>query len=126
MESVAFAQNIPQHNRGQMGIFDKAINQVNKWLGKPSGAAAPETDDNYDQIFSESMQRARSTLDAIRQGNLVAASSTIIDEEATAAMRYEFARTSQTSVGAVGIASSQHADKLAASRKSRSDSTGIA
>lgn len=116
------------YQRSRMGLFDKTVDAVSKWLNKSADNLNPTADDGFDELFQESMQRARATTDAIHAGNLVAASSIVTGEEVDTALRYAnalgFARTDTTTLGAANPSTQRSfVDQLAA-RTDRDPSRG--
>lgn len=71
-----------------MSLFDRIAQSLDKMLSSPS-SVSPEDEAGHLALLEQSSGRIRETIDAIKRGNLIAASSTTEDFRCTQEMRYQ-------------------------------------
>lgn len=70
-----------------MSLFDKITSALDRLMPSPS-ETTPEEECGHVALLEQSSRRIRDTLKAIKQGRLVATSSTTADLQATDELRY--------------------------------------
>lgn len=71
-----------------MSLFDRITQSLDRLLSTPQ-TVTPEDEQGHIDLLAQSSGRIRDTLEAIKQGNLVAASSSTEDLRAMDEMRYQ-------------------------------------
>lgn len=108
-----------------MSLFDRIVRSLDNILPSPPPDTAGEDEQAHLDLLEQSSARIRATVDAIREGNLIAASSTTEDLRANSELRYEslregvsFASTGSTRIGAVAEQSRNmsHVERLQANK----------
>jgi hypothetical protein len=90
----------PQNNKNfpgsGMSLFDRITDTLDRLMSSPS-AITPEDELGHAALLEQSSNRIRDTLKAIKQGKLVATSSSTADLSATDEIRYrEMLRSRET------------------------------
>lgn len=101
-----------------MSLFDRITQTLDNWLSAPAPEHPAEEEQEHMALLEQSSDRIRATVDAIRQGNLIAASSTTEDIRARDLMRYEQLRATATPRPAMGHVERLNAERAAAAAQS--------
>jgi hypothetical protein len=105
-----------------MSLFDKITQTLDTWLSAPETARPGDDEQAHMDLLEQSSARIRETVDAIRKGNLIAASSTTEDIRAADLLRYEELQMrgkTSTHIGAIAETRDNgmtHVERLNASR----------
>lgn len=100
-----------------MSLFDRITQTLDNWLSAPAPEHPAEEEQGHMALLEQSSDRIRATVDAIRQGNLIAASSTTEDIRSRDLMRYEQLRATAPQPNMT------HVERLTAARAAAAQST---
>lgn len=88
-----------------MSLFDRIAQRLDSLFSSPEAVPSTAEEQAHLELLEQSSARIRQTVDAIRRGKLVAASSTTEDMRISDMLRYEqaiqMARASSTHMGAI-------------------------